>query len=186
MLRDVEPFDDRDLTATRFREPSRSRSDRRGGSGGHHRTDVVVLEDPRLSVHCEQVGGIEASGSFASATLPPHALFDTAGLSLPPLWSVDGQPEESTIAGNGNGAFYLVPGGAFRRWHRRGRNGPAGCRSARLLGSWAQKVDQVAMAMALAAERDRAERTEADGTSPPTAPAGPRSSAPSRRHPLPW
>jgi 2-polyprenyl-3-methyl-5-hydroxy-6-metoxy-1,4-benzoquinol methylase len=116
-------------------------------------TDVVVLEDPRpLPVPDRAVAMKPVDASHPPLDLLT-SVFAAAGLSLPPLWPIDWQPEESTVAGNGNGGFMLVPGGilstvasAWERWARWLLERPES------LGAWAENVDQVAMAMALASE----------------------------------
>jgi SAM-dependent methyltransferase len=88
---------------------------------------------------------------------PPLAVLTTvfaaAGLPLPPRTALQLQPGESTAAGNGNGGLYLVPGAllptvaqAWAHWAR------WLLARSELLAAWAVHVDQVAMALALAAE----------------------------------
>jgi len=115
-------------------------------------SDVVIFEDPRtLEIPSDQVGMTPVHMAN-----PPLAVLSTvfaaAGLPLPARTALQLQPEESTAAGNGNGGLYLVPGAVLptvaRAWAQW-----AGWLLARseLLAAWSVHVDQVAMALALAA-----------------------------------
>jgi hypothetical protein len=160
-MRDVEPFDDRSPHCNKISGALDLALTGVEGLAVITDTDVVVLEDPRhLSIPNRSVASKPVDASHPPLPLLT-TVFDTAGLAFPPLWPVDWQPEESTIAGNGNGAFYLVPGGvlptvasAWEKWARWLLD------RLDLLGRWAENVDEVAMAMALAAEGIGAERLE--------------------------
>lgn len=122
--------------------------------------DTVFLEDPRT---------IELpSGSVGMRPVdlenPPvdvlERVFEAAGVATPPEvalpWSRRSFPRRrrpKTLAGNGNGGLYVVPaplldevGRAWATWAAWLLDRPG------YLGAWAIHVDQVAMALALAAE----------------------------------
>jgi 2-polyprenyl-3-methyl-5-hydroxy-6-metoxy-1,4-benzoquinol methylase len=116
-------------------------------------TDVVVLEDPR--------GVPVPPGAVASKPVdnrnPPLSvlknLFASAGVALPPLLPLDWHREGRTVAGNGNGGLYLVPGGvltevarAWEHWARWLLD------RTDIPGHWDRYTDQMAMALGLAAE----------------------------------
>jgi 2-polyprenyl-3-methyl-5-hydroxy-6-metoxy-1,4-benzoquinol methylase len=116
-------------------------------------TDVVVLEDPRsLSIPARAVASKIVDRAHPGLPIL-ETVFTTAGLTLPPLVTVDWHPEESTVAGNGNGGLYIVPGAilsdvahAWERWAR------WLLERIDILGQETRFVDQVAMVMAMAAE----------------------------------
>ena len=116
-------------------------------------TDVAVLEDPRtLDTPIRSV----ASKPVDDPNPPLEVLdgvFKASGLELPELVPLPWDPDQSTVAGNGNGGLYLIPGpllstvaNAWEYWARWLLDRP------HLLDGWAVHVDQVAMALALAAE----------------------------------
>lgn len=116
-------------------------------------SDVVIFEDPRsISVPADQVGM-----KLVDAPNPPRAvlesIFNVAGLAIPDILPLPWMAGESTVRGNGNGGLYLVPGpllakvsGAWSRWALWLLD------RSDLMDEWAVHVDQVAMALALAAE----------------------------------
>jgi SAM-dependent methyltransferase len=116
-------------------------------------TDVAILEDPRtLDIPSRSV----ASKAVDDPNPPLDvlaAVFAAAGIDLPAAQPLSWDPERSTVAGNGNGGLYLIPGPllatvatAWETWARWLLDRP------QLLDQWAVHVDQVAMALALAAE----------------------------------
>jgi 2-polyprenyl-3-methyl-5-hydroxy-6-metoxy-1,4-benzoquinol methylase len=115
--------------------------------------DVVVLEDPRrLPIGANAVGSKPVDRPHPSLPVL-RRVFAAADLPLPPMWPVDRDPEKSTLAGNGNGGLYLVPGtrlsavaSAWERWAR------WLLERTELLERFTLNVDQVSMAMALASE----------------------------------
>ena len=118
------------------------------------KTDVAILEDPRaLPIPPDQVGA-----RLVEAPIPPvsvlKSVFDSAGVEVPPEVALLGDPSGSTILGNVDDGLYLVPdpllGSVARAWEHWGR---WLVERADLLGEWAHCLDQVAMALALAAER---------------------------------
>ena len=115
--------------------------------------DIVFCEDPR-SLPLRDRAVASKLVDFAIPRLDTlRAIFSEASLALPPLEPLDRRSGQSTIAGNGNGGLYLVPGAqlpqvaaAWAHWahwllERR-----------ELLGDWGTFVDQVAMALAITAE----------------------------------
>ena len=116
-------------------------------------TDLAVLEDPRtLAV---PAGSIAAK--LIDTPVPPLAVlasvFHAAGVPLPPAMALPWAPGEKTASGNCNGGLYLVPGvvlspvaSVWERWARWLLDRPV------LLEQWKVHLDQVAMALALAAE----------------------------------
>lgn len=74
-------------------------------------TDIAVLEDPR-HVH---VPPDAVASRIVGAPNPPlrilENVFAAAGLTVPGLEPLDLIPEELTVAGHGNGGFYIIPGG---------------------------------------------------------------------------
>jgi SAM-dependent methyltransferase len=118
------------------------------------KTDVAILEDPRaLPVPPHQVGA-----RLVQLPIPPVAVlegvFHSAGVEVPPEVALPGNPGGSTILGNVDDGLYLFPepllGPLARAWEDWGRwlvERP------HLLGEWARCLDQVAIALALAAER---------------------------------
>ncbi|MGO8871774.1 MAG: class I SAM-dependent methyltransferase [Acidimicrobiales bacterium] len=124
-------------------------------------TDIVILEDPRaLAIGDRSVASKPVDRELPSLTALTK-VFTAAGLPLPSLWPIDAEPGKSTLAGNGNGGFYLVPAGvlpvvaaAWERWAR------WLLERMDLLGRWTVNLDQVAMAMAIASEGCDAQRLD--------------------------
>jgi hypothetical protein len=117
-------------------------------------TDVAFLEDPRALAVSPQ-GIASRIVVWPTPTIEVlTVLFGEAGLELPPLVPL-GWPEGAySVAGNGNGGVYLVPGGLLRRvadawsqWARWLLDRIHLFGQVRRLG-----LDQVAMAMALTSE----------------------------------
>ena len=152
-IRDIEPFDERSPHCNKIAGAVDLADRGTDGLAVLTDADVVVLEDPRrLPLGADSVGGTPVER--------PHPLlpvlkrvFAAAELPEPPLWPVGKHPDMSTLAGNANGGFYLVPGGrltsvasAWARWAR------WLLEHLELLERWTLNVDQVSMAMALASE----------------------------------
>ena len=116
-------------------------------------TDIAVVEDPRVLTVPED--GLAAK--VVDAPVPPldvlDRVFAAAGVPVPGIVDLPWGPGERTVEGNANGGLYLVPGtqlGAVARgWARWAR---WLLERTELLESWAVHVDQVAMALTLAAE----------------------------------
>jgi hypothetical protein len=116
-------------------------------------TDVALFEDPRtIPVPVDAVGMRPVD-----IANPPirvlRKIFATARLPEPLTVSTAWQRRSRTLLGNGNGGLYLIPGNllptvsdawaTWARWLLDRRS---------LLRRWTVHVDQVAMALALAAE----------------------------------
>ncbi len=153
VVRTVEPFDARSPHCNKIAGALRLAQDRVDGTAVLSDTDVVILEDPRgLAV---TLGAI--AGKTVDAPVPPidvlRSVFDAAGIEPPAAVPLPWGPDQWTVAGNYNGGLYLVPAAqlapladTWARWARWLLD-----RSA-LLEQWTVHVDQVAMALALAAE----------------------------------
>ena len=116
-------------------------------------SDVVFLEDPRKT----KLPDTSVASKTVDGANPPlrtlRATFTAAGLSRSELWPVEWEPSEATLAGNANGGLYVIPrtllprvSAAWAHWARWLLD------HIDLLAERAVNVDQVAMAMALAAE----------------------------------
>jgi hypothetical protein len=116
-------------------------------------TDIAICEDPRS----QRLPDRAVASKLVDFAIPRldtlRAIFKEASIALPPLEPLDRRSGQSTVAGNGNGGIYLVPGSHlpqvaaawayWARWLLERRE---------LLGDWGTFVDQVAMALAIAAE----------------------------------
>jgi SAM-dependent methyltransferase len=149
----VERFDPRSPHCNKISGARRLAADGVSGLAVLCDTDVAILEDPRtLDIPPRSV----ASKSVDDPNPPIDVLagvFAASGLDLPAVLPLSWDPEQSTVAGNGNGGLYLIPGPllatvatAWESWARWLLDRP------QLLGTWAVHVDQVAMALGLAAE----------------------------------
>lgn len=152
-VRDVEPFDARSPHCNKISGARALAEEGVTGVAVLCDTDVAVLEDPRALTIPD--GSVAAK--VVDAPVPPLdvvlAVFTEAGISPPDAVPLPWGPGDRTVTGNGNGGLYLVPGTvlgpvaeAWARWARWLLE-----RSA-LLGEWGIYLDQVAMALALAAE----------------------------------
>ncbi len=158
-IRDVEPFDVRSPHCNKISGALDLAATGVDGIAVLTDTDVVVLEDPRGLGISNRTLGLKAVDAAKPSLSVLQSVFDAAGLALPPLWSVDLGP---TVAGNGNGGLYLVPGevltdvtSAWERWARWLLD------RVDLLERWVKNVDQVAMTMAIASEGIEAQRLDA-------------------------
>ena len=149
----IERFDPRSPHCNKISGARRLAADGVEGMAVLCDTDMAILEDPRsLDVPL---------GSVASKTVddpnPPldvlAGVFTASGLDLPAVRPLSWDPKQSTVAGNGNGGLYLIPGPllatvatAWESWAKWLLDRP------HLLDRWVVHVDQVAMALALAAE----------------------------------
>jgi hypothetical protein len=130
-------------------------------------TDLAVLEDPRrLALPSDGI-----AGKPVDAPVPPLDvlvdIFGAAGLELPSLVPLPWGPDSRTVNGNNNGGLYLVPGpllspvaSAWSRWARWLLD------RRELLGTWTVYLDQVAMALGLAAEHLGSERLDVRWNTP--------------------
>ena len=153
-VRPVEAFDSRSPHCNKISGALRLAQDAVPGLTVLCDTDIVVLEDPRrIDLPTGAVGG-----KVVDAPLPPFdvllEIFKVSGVPAPPSIPLPWGPGEQTVSGNSNGGLYLVPGSllprvasAWARWARWLLD------RIELLEDWSVHVDQVAMAVALAAER---------------------------------
>jgi hypothetical protein len=159
VVRDVEPFDVRSPHCNKISGALDLAATGVDGLAVLTDTDVVVLEDPRGLGISNRTVGLKPVDAAKPSLSVLQAVFEAAGLGLPSLWPVDLGP---TVAGNGNGGLYLVPGevltvvmSAWELWARWLLD------RLDLLERWVKNVDQVAMAMALASEKIEAYRLDA-------------------------
>jgi hypothetical protein len=153
-VRGVDRFDDRSAHCNKISGALRLAEDDASGLAVLCDTDVVVLEDPR---------GIDVpehaiAGKPVDAPVPPLDVllraFDSAGLPAPTQVKLPWGPDELTVSGNNNGGLYLVPGILLRRVATAWAHWALWLLDRiELLENWSVYVDQVAMAMALSAER---------------------------------
>jgi SAM-dependent methyltransferase len=152
-VREIQPFDARSPHCNKISGALCLAAERPQGAVVLTDSDVVMFEDPRrLRAPAGRVGMTPVH--MANPPLGVlAAVFAAAGLPLPRPAAIQLQPGELTVAGNGNGGLYLVPGSLLpdvaRAWAHWARWLLA---RTELLAEWAMYVDQVAMALALAAE----------------------------------
>lgn len=150
----VDPFDSRSPHCNKISGAQHLARDPVEGTVVLCDTDIAVLKDPR-SVRIPR--GAVASKPV-DAPLPPievlEPVFAAASVPAPGSFPLPWNPGRKTLRGNGNGGLYLVPGpllgrvaGSWAEWATWLLDRPS------LLGGWGLHVDQVAMALALAAEK---------------------------------
>jgi SAM-dependent methyltransferase len=152
-IREIQPFDPRSPHCNKISGALRLARDEPRRLSVLTDSDIVFFEDPRqLKVPSDKIGMTPVH----MANPPLEILttvFAAAGLPLPRCAAIQLQPGECTAAGNGNGGLYLVPGALLpdvaRAWAHWAEWLLA---RSELLAAWAVHVDQVAMALALAAE----------------------------------
>ena len=149
----IEPFDGRSPHCNKIAGALRLAQRGVDGLAVLTDTDVVVLQDPRrMSLPPTAV----ASKPVDNPNPPLRVLKDLfagAGVPLPPLVALDWHPQAQTVAGNGNGGLYMVPAPllsqvaqAWEHWAR------WLLERTDIPGKWDRFTDQMAMALALAAE----------------------------------
>ena len=150
----IDPFDPRSPHCNKIAGALRLAQDSEPGVAVLCDTDIVVLDDPR----CMELPVDAVGGKVVDAPVPPLnvllEVFRASGVPAPPSVPLPWGSGEQTVSGNSNGGLYLVPGSLLPRV------APAWAHWARwlldrigLLEEWSTYVDQVAMAVALAAER---------------------------------
>jgi hypothetical protein len=152
-VRRVDRFDARSPHCNKISGALRLADDTVNGMAVLCDTDVVVLEDPRQI----DVPSGAVAGKLVDAPVPPLQvilnIFDASGLSTPPTVPLPWGNDEWTVSGNTNGGLYLVPGNLLPRVAAAWATWAAWLLDrAELLREWTVYVDQVSMAMALAAE----------------------------------
>jgi hypothetical protein len=116
-------------------------------------TDIAVFEDPRrLNLPPRSV-----AGKVVDAPVPPLDVilnvFVAGGLNPPPTVRLPWGTDDWTISGNNNGGLYMIPGPLLPRVATAWAHWALWLLDrAELLAQWTVYVDQVAMALALAAE----------------------------------
>jgi SAM-dependent methyltransferase len=152
-VREVPPFDARSPPCNKIAAALSLATQGRQGLCVLTDSDVAIFEDPRqIPAPAGKVGMKPVD--LARPPLPIlESVFAAAGLPPPRLVPLLGQAGVATLAGNGNGGLYLVPGAMLpvvaRAWERWAR---WLLERRELLAAWSLHVDQVAMALALAAE----------------------------------
>lgn len=116
-------------------------------------SDVAILEDPRtLDIPDGSIGG-----KVVDTPVPPleviQQVFATAEVPVPATTPLPWGKDQFTVAGNSNGGLYLIPGPLLPRLARAWEQWARWLLDRReLLRDWTFHLDQVAMALALAAE----------------------------------
>jgi hypothetical protein len=166
-IRSVEAFDPRSPHCNKISAALKLAEETVDGMAVLCDTDLAVLEDPRrLTLPTDGI-----AGKPVDAPVPPLEvlmdIFGAAGLEVPPLVSLPWGPDSQTVRGNNNGGLYLVPGALlstvasswshWARWLLDRRD---------LLGTWTVYLDQVAMALGLAAEHLGSERLDVRWNTP--------------------
>jgi SAM-dependent methyltransferase len=152
-VRGIERFDPRSPHCNKISGALRLAEDGVEGMAVLCDTDLAVLEDPRqLAI---PPGSI--AGKPVDAPVPPLdvllGIFTAAGVPLPHQIALPWGDGQRTLSGNNNGGLYLVPGPllptvatSWAHWAHWLLD------RLELLEDWAVYVDQVAMALGLAAE----------------------------------
>ncbi len=152
-VRSIDRFDERSPHCNKIAGALRLAQDARDGVVVLSDADTAILDDPRLIERPDR----SLSAKTVDAPLPPieilTRIFETAGIPTPPDVPLPWGPDQRTFAGNCNGGIYVLDGAllpqlssawaTWARWLLDRRE---------LLEEWAVYVDQVAMALALAAE----------------------------------
>ncbi len=114
--------------------------------------DVAILEDPRALATAPRSLALKPVGAPNPPLEVLERVFAAAGLPRPPLVALDWLAGEATLAGNGNGGLYLLTASllaevaeAWAAWASWLLD------RVELLDAWQVHVDQVALALALAA-----------------------------------
>ncbi len=151
-VRPIDRFDPRSPHCNKIAGALRLAEEGRDGMAVLCDTDVVVLEDPRrIAVPADAV-----AGKPVDFPVPPYevilTIFDAADVAAPPPVALPWGEDQRTVRGNSNGGLYLIPGpllpdvaSSWARWARWLLD------RAHLLQTWTVYIDQVAMAIALAA-----------------------------------
>lgn len=115
--------------------------------------DTAVLADPRpLPIPANSI-----AGKTVDTPLPPvevlTSVFKAAEVEMPPLVPLPWGPDQWTVRGNSNGGIYLIPGPLLPQVAAAWATWAAWLLDrSELLEEWTVYVDQVAMALGLAAE----------------------------------
>jgi hypothetical protein len=153
VVRSVDPFDSRSPHCNKISGALRLAEEGFDGLAVLCDTDIAMMEDPRrLALAPDTV-----AAKVVDAPVPPlevlRKVFSTSGLPAPSTILLPWGPGDHTLSGNSNGGLYLVPGSLLDRLAKAWADW-AGWLLDRIevLEEWSVHVDQVAMAMATAAE----------------------------------
>ena len=152
-VRTIEPFDARSPHCNKIAGALQLAADRVDGMAVLCDTDIVVLEDPRQV----EIPPGAIAGKPVDAPVPPLevilAIFEAAGVDPPGMVPLPWGEDQTTVQGNNNGGLYLIPGAllaqvatSWARWARWLLD------RSEMLGTFSIYVDQVSMALGLAAE----------------------------------
>jgi hypothetical protein len=152
-VRSVDRFDERSPHCNKIAGALRLAQDAPDGVVVLSDADTAILDDPRRMERPAH----SLSAKTVDWPLPPTEvlgrIFETAGIPLPPDAPLPWGPDERTIAGNCNGGIYVLEGNllpqvssAWATWALWLLD------RSELLEEWTVYADQVAMALALAAE----------------------------------
>jgi hypothetical protein len=152
-VRSIDRFDERSPHCNKIAGALRLAQDGSDGVVVLSDADTAILDDPRRVERPVR----SVSAKTVDSPLPPievlTRIFETAGIPTPPDVPLPWGPDQRTIAGNCNGGIYILDAAllpqvssAWARWARWLLD------RSELLEDWAVHVDQVAMALALAAE----------------------------------
>jgi hypothetical protein len=152
-IRSIDRFDERSPHCNKVAGALRLAQDAPDGVVVLADADTAILDDPRRIERPDR----SLSAKTVDAPLPPievlTRIFETAGIPTPPEVQLPWGPDRRTVQGNCNGGIYLLEGvllpqvaSAWATWARWLLD------RKELLEEWAIHVDQVAMALALAAE----------------------------------
>jgi hypothetical protein len=152
-IRRIDRFDSRSPHCNKIAGALRLAQDAPDGVVVLTDADTAILDDPRQI----ERPNASLSAKTVDSALPPievlTRIFKTAGVPIPPDVAVSLGPDQRTLRGNCNGGMYLLDGAllpqvasAWSTWARWLLD------RAELLEDWAVHVDQVAMALVLAAE----------------------------------
>jgi Methyltransferase domain len=152
-VRPIDRFDERSPHCNKIAGALRLAEDARSGVVVLSDADTAILDDPRKIDRPDRA----VSAKTVDSPIPPMdvfvRIFETAGIPIPSEVPLPWGPDQRTVRGNCNGGIYLLDGAllpqvasawaTWARWLLDRRE---------LLEEWAIYVDQVAMAVALAAE----------------------------------
>jgi hypothetical protein len=152
-VRPIDRFDGRSPHCNKIAGALRLAEEARDGVVVLSDADTAILDDPRRIERPDR----SLSAKTVDWPLPPievlTRIFDTAGVPIPPDVQLPWGPDERTFAANCNGGIYILDrallpqvSSAWATWAKWLLD------RSELLEEWSVYVDQVAMALALAAE----------------------------------
>lgn len=152
-IRSVDPFDARHPPCNKISGAVALAESKPNGVVVLTDTDLALLEDPRVI----PIGTDSIASRVVFHPTPPNevliSVFEEARLPLPRLVPLEWPKGAFTIAGNGNGGLYAIPGVLFHRIARAWEHWAQWLfERLDLFGSVQSRLDQVAMAMAMVSE----------------------------------